>query len=89
MTANFKFNGEAELNQLRALQPNRPLHVTEFWPGWFDHWFEPFHNILSLKGIYNFWCLQVRLFWTNIALSNASGFLNIVMILQISMKFWI
>lgn len=50
MTANFKFNGDDELNELRALQPNKPLHVTEFWPGWFDHWFEPFHNVLSLKG---------------------------------------
>ena len=51
MTANFKFNGDAELNELRSLQPNKPLHVTEFWPGWFDHWFEPFHNILSLDGM--------------------------------------
>ena len=51
MTANFKFGGDKELDALRALQPNKPLHVTEFWPGWFDHWFEPFHNTLSLEGI--------------------------------------
>ena len=50
MTANFKFDGDKELDVLRALQPSKPLHVTEFWPGWFDHWFEPLHNTLSLKG---------------------------------------
>ena len=38
MTANFKFDGGSELDTLRALQPNKPLHVTEYWPGWFDHW---------------------------------------------------
>ena len=50
MTANFKFGGQQELDVLRELQPNKPMHVTEYWPGWFDHWFEPYHTILSLKG---------------------------------------
>ena len=50
MTANFKFGGQQELDKLRELQPNKPMHVTEYWPGWFDHWFEPYHTILSLKG---------------------------------------
>ena len=51
MTANFKFGGQQELDALRELQPNKPMHVTEYWPGWFDHWFEPYHTILSLKGM--------------------------------------
>lgn len=28
----------ADLRQLRVVQPNVPRIVTEFWPGWFDHW---------------------------------------------------
>ena len=47
MTANFKWNSEAELARIKELRPDSPIIVTEFWPGWFDHWFEPNHNILS------------------------------------------
>jgi len=47
MTANFKWGSEAELERLKELRPNAPIIVTEYWPGWFDHWFEPHHNILS------------------------------------------
>lgn len=28
----------AHLRQLRAVQPGMPRLVTEYWPGWFDHW---------------------------------------------------
>ncbi len=34
-TANFNSNGEARLNELRALQPDFPLMVTEYWSGWY------------------------------------------------------
>jgi len=27
-----------DLKRMRLRQPNRPLLVTEFWPGWFDAW---------------------------------------------------
>jgi beta-galactosidase len=27
-----------DLRQLRVVQPNAPRLVTEYWPGWFDHW---------------------------------------------------
>lgn len=47
MTANFKCNSEEELIKLKELRPNAPILVTEFWPGWFDHWFETNHHILS------------------------------------------
>ena len=47
MTANFKWNSEAELARIKEIRPNSPILVSEFWPGWFDHWFEPNHNILS------------------------------------------
>ena len=50
MTANFKDDSIENMDLLLQLQPNRPILVSEFWPGWFDHWFEPIHNILSVDG---------------------------------------
>ena len=50
MTANFKFQSLENLERLVELQPNRPVFVTEYWPGWFDHWFEQVHNTLNVKG---------------------------------------
>jgi len=49
MTANFKWHSQEELLKIKELRPNAPIIVTEFWPGWFDHWFELNHNILSEK----------------------------------------
>ncbi|XP_059086331.1 beta-galactosidase-1-like protein 2 isoform X1 [Tigriopus californicus] len=49
MTANFKFDSLENLDNLLSFQPNRPVFVTEFWPGWFDHWFEQVHNTLNLE----------------------------------------
>lgn len=41
------WNGSSQLTQnlwqLRAVQPNAPRLVTEYWPGWFDEWGQP-HN---------------------------------------------
>jgi len=50
MTANFKFGGKAQLDSLLQFQPNKPIIVTEYWPGWFDHWFAPIHIILTLES---------------------------------------
>ena len=50
MTANFKAQSIENMEALLSYQPNRPILVSEFWPGWFDHWFEPIHNTLSLNG---------------------------------------
>ncbi len=50
MTANFKYSSIENLDKLRELQPNRPVLVSEFWPGWFDHWFNPIHGTLSIDG---------------------------------------
>ena len=36
-----------ELARIKEIRPDSPILVSEFWPGWFDHWFEPNHNILS------------------------------------------
>lgn len=49
MTANFKWKSEQELQRIKELRPNSPILVSEFWPGWFDHWFEPNHNTLSVE----------------------------------------
>jgi hypothetical protein len=44
-TANFKTNQTEHLKQLKKFQPNKPLMVTEFWCGWFDHWEELHHTL--------------------------------------------
>uniref|UniRef100_A0A915JKE6 Glycoside hydrolase 35 catalytic domain-containing protein n=1 Tax=Romanomermis culicivorax TaxID=13658 RepID=A0A915JKE6_ROMCU len=31
-------NPERSLEQLKKLQPDKPLMVAEFWAGWFDRW---------------------------------------------------
>lgn len=50
MTANFKYEYTENMEELLKLQPNRPILVSEFWPGWFDHWFEQVHNTLNVEG---------------------------------------
>ena len=47
MAANFQWGAEQEIAALRAMRPNSPVLVSEFWAGWFDKWFEDQHNILS------------------------------------------
>ena len=49
-TVNFNDNVENNLNALKSFQPDKPLMVTEFWPGWFDHWGEKHHGM----SLYNF-----------------------------------
>ena len=47
-TVNFQRNVSRNIGALRRLQPNRPLMVTEYWAGWFDHWTEPNHHVLEI-----------------------------------------
>jgi len=35
----------SRLKTLRHFQPGKPMMVTEFWPGWFDHWGEEHHTM--------------------------------------------
>lgn len=42
-TANFGSNGKQHFDKLRQLHPDRPVMCTEFWNGWFDHWYEQHH----------------------------------------------
>jgi len=39
-TVNFNKEPDERLQKLQLFQPGKPLMVTEFWPGWFDHWSE-------------------------------------------------
>ena len=39
MTANFQNESIGNMDKLLELQPDRPILISEFWPGWFDHWF--------------------------------------------------
>jgi hypothetical protein len=43
--ANFNTDPEIQFELLKQLQPGKPLMSMEYWTGWFDHWFEPGHNI--------------------------------------------
>ena len=38
MTVNFQSDPNKNLKQLFEVQPDKPMMVMEFWPGWFDHW---------------------------------------------------
>ena len=42
-TANFGSNGKQNFDTLRKFAPDRPVMCTEFWNGWFDHWYEEHH----------------------------------------------
>jgi len=50
ITINFKHQGQENIDLLKSYQPNKPLMVTEFWTGWFDHWFAFFHGILLVES---------------------------------------
>ena len=51
MTANFQNESIGNMDKLLELQPDRPILISEFWPGWFDHWFGSIHHNLKLNGI--------------------------------------
>ena len=38
------------LNELRKSQPNKPLYVSEFWPGWFDDWGTKTHSTKTIES---------------------------------------
>ena len=42
-TANFGSRSRENFAALRAFRPNQPLMCTEFWNGWFDHWYDAHH----------------------------------------------
>lgn len=44
-SVNFNKETTAALDALEKFQPDKPLLVTEFWPGWFDHWGEDHHEM--------------------------------------------
>ncbi|CAG2180302.1 unnamed protein product, partial [Oppiella nova] len=46
-TENVNGDSLKHLTELRAAQPNKPLHVTEWWPGWFDKWGEKGHHTMD------------------------------------------
>lgn len=50
-TINFQENPEKMFQSLKILQGHeRPLMVTEYWSGWFDHWGETHHS-LPIKDV--------------------------------------
>ncbi|XP_019624315.1 PREDICTED: beta-galactosidase-1-like protein 2 [Branchiostoma belcheri] len=47
-TINFQDNATHRLQNLKEMQPDRPMMVMEYWTGWFDHWRED-HHIYRLE----------------------------------------
>lgn len=43
-TVNFGSNPKGNFELLRKFQPDAPLMCTEYWNGWFDHWYEKHHK---------------------------------------------
>ena len=49
-TVNLGSNAEGRCKALENVQPNKPVMVTEFWCGWFDHWGEK-HHVRDYKSV--------------------------------------
>lgn len=45
LTMNLQKDEVDSIKRLKKLQPNRPLMVAEFWPGWFDNWGDGHHKM--------------------------------------------
>lgn len=48
-TINLNSNTLTLLTELRKNQPNKPLYISEFWPGWFDRWGDTTHHTYSVS----------------------------------------
>lgn len=45
-TINFMSkNSKRMMDKLLEFQPDKPIFVTEFWDGWFNHWGEKYHKV--------------------------------------------
>ncbi|XP_063222756.1 beta-galactosidase-1-like protein 2 [Bacillus rossius redtenbacheri] len=53
MTANLNGLVDEALTKLKALQPNKPLWVMEYWTGTWDHWFDQHHTRATSTHISN------------------------------------
>ncbi len=42
-TANFGSRPDEAFTALRRVRPHQPIMCTEYWCGWFDHWYEEHH----------------------------------------------
>ncbi|ELT91801.1 hypothetical protein CAPTEDRAFT_23316, partial [Capitella teleta] len=84
-TINLNDHAKEDLEELKEFQPERPLMVTEFWAGWFDHWGEEHHHygttelereleaILSLNASVNFYMF---IGGTNFGFWNGANYLS-------------
>ncbi|XP_015755395.1 PREDICTED: beta-galactosidase-1-like protein 2 [Acropora digitifera] len=45
LTVNLQKDEVDSFKRLKTLQPDRPLMVAEFWPGWFDNWGDGHHKM--------------------------------------------
>lgn len=43
-TCNFGSNPEGNFSLLKKFRKDQPLMCTEYWNGWFDHWYEEHHK---------------------------------------------
>ncbi|XP_048588941.1 beta-galactosidase-1-like protein 2 isoform X2 [Nematostella vectensis] len=52
-TINFQHSARNSLTQLQEFQPDKPIMVTEYWSGWFDHWGEKHHVLNTERKMIN------------------------------------
>ena len=43
-TSNFGSNAKGNIEFIKTFRQNQPYMCTEYWCGWFDHWFEEHHT---------------------------------------------
>lgn len=48
-TVNFGSNPKENFDNLKKVQPDRPIMAMEYWTGWFDHWSETHHTVSNSK----------------------------------------
>lgn len=84
-TVNFGSNPASNFAALKEFRPNQPLMCTEYWNGWFDHWYEEHHTrsskdtaevldeILSAGASVNFYMFHGG---TNFAFTNGANYSN-------------
>lgn len=69
-SANFGSDPESNFAIIKKYRPNQPLFCSEYWNGWFDHWYDKHHTrsgedtaktldtILSMGASVNFYMLH-------------------------------
>lgn len=84
-SANFGSNPEGNFAVIKKYRPDQPLFCSEYWNGWFDHWYEQHHTrsgedtaktlgeMLRMGASVNFYMLHGG---TNFGFTNGANFFD-------------